>query len=362
MAFANAKAIVISMKIKPYRGSLCLYGMLFLASVIWISLSGGSLPYMTFYTVLCVPFVSVVYVGIVNLTIRFHQEMPSHKVTKGELSTYRVRVENVGFLPFVKINLLFETRLASLSRLSAEQEISLRPDDRWEQSTALICRYAGTYNIGVTAYQIEDCFHLFRVERPIPTPFRAIVRPRLPEEAGPLPELDAIRNLLEMQTSLTESTLGSDLREYRQGDSPRRIHWKNSARTQKLLTRLPEPKEMQLIQVVMIPLPQTQEFSDVIRRDRFLETAVSVAYDFCRQKKPAVFYDPKGRILRKTVDSYESFWEFYENLPDEIRGVEKMDDKALRLWIEENCVKEGGVILLKEADDSEALLSVYTVY
>ena len=349
------------MKIKPYRLSLLIYGVLFIASLIWISLKGGTLPYMTFYTVLCLPFVSILYVGIVNLTIRFHQEMLSHKVTKGELSSYRVRVENVGFLPFVRITLLFETRLASLPGLSAEQEISLSPNDRWEQSTELICRYAGTYNIGITAYRMEDCFHLFRIERPIPTPFRAIVRPRLPEDGGLLPELDAIRNLLEMQTQLTESTLGSDLREYQQGDSPRRIHWKNSARAQKLLTRLPEPKEMQLIQLVMIPLPQTQEFSDVIRRDRFLETAVSVAYDFCRQKKEAVFYYPKGRILRKTVDSFESFWDFYENLPDEIRGNEEMDDKAWELWIEKNCVKEGGVILLKETDE-ETLLSVYQVY
>ena len=349
------------MKLKPYRGALLLYGLLFLGSVIWISFSGGALPYMTFYTVLCAPFVSVLYVVLVNLTIRFHQEMPAHKVTKGELSAYRAQVENVGFLPFVKVTLLFETKLASLSGLSAEQEISLSPGKRWEQSTELICRYAGTYNVGITAYRMEDCFHLFRIERPIPTAFRAIVRPRLPEETGVLPELDAIRNLLEMKTNLTEATLGNDLREYQQGDSPRQIHWKNSARMQKLLTRLPEPREMQLIQVVMIPLPQTRELSEVIRRDRFLETAVSVAYDFCRQKKPAVFYYPKGSIRRKTVDSYESFWEFYENLPDEIRGKEEMDDKAWYDWIEENCVKEGGVILLKEADE-EALLSVYTVY
>lgn len=350
------------MKVKPYRLSLLIYGVLFIASLVWISLKGGALPYMAFYTVLCVPFVSLLYVIIVNLSIRFYQEMPSHKVTKGELSTYRVRVENVGFLPFVKITLLFETELASLSGFSAEQGISLSPGDRWEQNTELICRYAGTYNIGITAYRIEDCFRLFRIEQPIPAPFRAIVRPRLPEDGGILPELDAVRNLLEMQTPLTESTLSSDLREYRQGDSFRRIHWKNSARMQKLLTRLPEPKEMQLIQVVMIPLPQTQEFSDVIRRDRFLETAVSVAYDFCRQKKPAVFYYPKGRIQRKTVDSFESFWEFYENLPDEIRGREDMDDQAWYDWIGENCVKEGGVILLREDGDGDALLSVYQVY
>lgn len=351
------------MKIKPDRRSLLIYGMLLIASIIWISFSGGALPYMTFYAVLCVPFASAVYLGVASATIRFFQETPSHKVTKAEQSPYRLRVENVGILPFVRITLLMETKLAGMIRLDEEITLSLKPGERWDASCEMVCRYAGTYYVGLIAYRIEDCFHLLQIEEPVPTPYRVIVCPRLPEEGDPLPDLEAVRNLLEMQIrSDTEPTLSSDLRDYRSGDSIRRIHWRNSARMQKLLTRLPEPREIQLIQVVMIPAAQSQALEDVIRRDRFLETAVAVAYDFCRQRKPAIFYYPKGSVKRKTVDSYESFWDFYENLPDEVRYNEAMDDDAWRAWIEENTVKEGGVLLLKENGTNAEQLSVYSTY
>lgn len=365
------------MKLLPYRRSAALYLAALALSTLWVSFEAGPLPYMLFYAVLLLPVLSALYLFIVNLTVRFHQEVSlahltegeqavistmsrRHRLTKGEQSQYTLIVENVGFLPFVRLTLCMETDRAHLPGIEPEQDISLKPGERWTSASQIVCRYAGTYVVGLLSYRMEDCFHLCRVELPVPAPFRAVVLPALPEDGDRPPELEALRSVLEVRTPyLSDASLGNDLREYRRGDSVRRIHWKNSARAQKLLTRLPEPKEMQRMQVVMIPAPLTDALPDVIRRDRFLELAVSVAYYFCREKKPVEFFVPKGTVQRRTVDAFETFREFYENLPDEVKAIDGMDDGAWDAWMRENCAPEGTVLVLREGPDETASLSVF---
>ncbi len=368
------------MRILPYRRMVALYLAALVLSVVWASFEAGPLPFMTLYTLLLLPVASVVYLIAVNLSIRFHQEvspglpgetagrpvsavMREHRLTKGEPSSYQLLVENVGILPFARVTLCMETERAQLRGIEAEQELALRPGERWQTGSEIVCRYAGTYEVGLQSYRLEDCFHLFRVEFPAPAPFRVIVCPALPDENVRPPELDVLQNVLEVRTPyLEESSLGNDLREYRAGDSIRRIHWKNSARTGTLLTRLPEPKEMQRMQVVMIPEPVTDALPDVVRRDKYLEAAVALAYYFCRQKKPVLFCVPKGEIREKIVDSFETFRAFYENLPDEVRAIDSMDGAKWNEWIRGHSIPDGTVLLLREADEASGFLSVFDAF
>lgn len=360
------------MKVLPYGRALALYLASLTLSVVWASFEGGALPFTVLYTLLLLPVASAAYLIAVSVTVRFHQDVSAgafpeegaavrtHRLTKGEPSAYRLLVENVGFLPFGRITLRMETQRAQLNGIAAEQEISLKPGERFVADSELICRYAGTYEIGLRAYRVEDCFHLLRVEFPAPAPFRVVVCPALPDENTRPPELDVLQNVLEVRTPyLDESSLGNDLREYRRGDSIRRIHWKNSARTGTLLTRLPEPKEMQRMQVVMIPEPVTGALEDVIRRDKYLEAAVALAYYFCRQKKPVLFCVPKGEIREKIVDSFETFRTFYEDLPDEVRAIESMDDEAWDGWIREHSIPDGTVLVLRESEEETGFLRVF---
>lgn len=339
---------------------LAAYLILLAAAVTWASFYGGALPYTFLYMVLLVPVASGLYLMYVCQFIRFYQNLPSHRVTKGEMTSYRLSVENTGPLPFVSVTLLLEKELCIVRGLEDGTRITLMPGERMEFESELICRYSGAYNIGIRAFDIGDCFHLFILHHRAPTRFRVIVSPRITDAAGALMDFEEIRNQMELQNALlSENISGNELREYREGDSLKRVHWKNSARAQKLLVRRPEPRQMQELHIVMIPAQGGRQIEQIRQRDRFLELAVSMADYFCTRNKPVTFHYPKGGMQTRLIDSYGSFREFYTEIPDELDGG-CMEERELRLWLEENWFLMGGMVLLLYEDaEEEKPLQVY---
>ena len=229
-----------------------------------------------------------------------------------------------------------------------------------EFESELVCRYAGAYDVGIRAFEIGDCFHLFSFLHKAPTRFRVIVSPRITDAAEAMMDFEEIRNQMELRnTLLCENISGNELREYRQGDSLKRVHWKNSARAQKLLVRRPEPRQMQEIHIMMIPARSGSQMERIRQRDRFLELAVSAADYFCTRNKPVTFHYPKGGLRTRIIDSYGAFREFYTEIPDELDGSQG-EGGELELWSEENRpAPEGILLLLYEDAEGENPFRVY---
>ncbi len=332
---------------------------LLILSLVWISLEGGLVPYLTFYTILLLPAASAAYLICAGRSLRFYQGPDSHLVTKSESIPFGIVLENTGPIPIVSLRLVLETQRCRLLRLDDSRVWSLNPGERLELSPEIVCLYAGAYPVGVRQYVLRDCFGLFSWTRQVPSPWRAIVRPQITDRAAPLLDMEHIRNSLELHSRRTGSTLGPDFREYRRGDPLRYIHWKNSARSGTLLVRLPEPPQMEQTRILMLPENMSDNLNDTIRRDHFLELAVSIADWFCRQDRPVVFYYPQTEMKQYIVDSYGSFQDFYEHIPDALSGAScgSMDWKTWLLSQED--LKEDQILLLSEAHVEDEPLIIY---
>lgn len=134
---------------------------------------------------------------------------------------------------------------------------------------------------------------------------------------------------LEASVAAPRAGSGSELfgvREYRAGDSLRRIHWRSSARHGELVVREYEPPGVQTLAVVLDPAPSTAEIADQIAR-----IAASEAWDAIRDGGRVVLWAPG---LEPTEASHSrSLWDLlawlarYPNVPTDgeslaLRGEE----------------------------------------
>ena len=131
----------------------------------------------------------------------------------------------------------------------------------------------------------SDPLGFFRGVRPTPDSEIALILPRFASLAGR-------REPRELEASLPVPRAGSGnelfgIREYRPGDSLRRIHWRSSARHGELVVREYEPPGVQSLAICLDPQPPTPEVADQIAR-----IAASEAWDCIQEGGQVVVWAP----------------------------------------------------------------------
>ena len=141
--------------------------------------------------------------------------------------------------------------------------------------------------VGATGWSIatSDPLGFFRSTRSSPDAEVALILPRFMSLAGR-------RRSRELEASVAAPRAGSGsellgIREYRPGDSLRRIHWRSSARHGELVVREYEPPGVQTLGIYLDPEPATVEVADQIAR-----IAASEAWDCLREGGRVVLWAP----------------------------------------------------------------------
>ena len=159
------------------------------------------------------------------------------------------------------------------------------PTKGWARVTALRGLRRGP--VGATAWSVgtSDPLGFFRGVRTSPDSEVALVLPRFESLAGRRETRE-----LEATTAAPRAGSGNELfgiREYRPGDSLRRIHWRSSARRGELVVREYEPPGLQTLTILVDPLPSSPDVADQIAR-----IAASEAWDCIREGGRVVIYAP----------------------------------------------------------------------
>jgi uncharacterized protein (DUF58 family) len=173
----------------------------------------------------------------------------------------------------------------------------LVPAGRWAQVKEMGAAPRGV--VGARGWRIYsgDPLGFFRDVRSVADATVLLVLPRFKS----LPDRTPPREL-EAATAAPRSGSGNELfgiREYRPGDSLRRIHWRSSARHGELVVREYEPPGMRTVTILVDPAPPTAGVADQIAR-----IAASEAWDCVREG---------GRVAVGTLTSRD-IWEVLESL------------------------------------------------
>ncbi|HET9199369.1 MAG TPA: DUF58 domain-containing protein [Dehalococcoidia bacterium] len=164
--------------------------------------------------------------------------------------------------------------LARATGLSWYQQVT------WDYE--LECRERGYYKIGPTRLRSGDLFGFFRRESQEEAGSDVLVLPRM-YDIGPL-DLKPARpsgELKGIQPLVEDPLRPAGVRDYRPGDSVRRLEWKATARRQTLQSRVYEPAgSLELLVALNInTLEKSWEGYDPVLLERAISVAASVARD-----------------------------------------------------------------------------------
>jgi uncharacterized protein (DUF58 family) len=168
----------------------------------------------------------------------------------------------------------------------------------------LVVRRRGIYKFGESRIETDFPLGFFKSHATRSVPGRLVVYPRLGEmDSAFFKDLDvALEYIRRWKPSRAEEDFRG-LREYRQGDNPKWIHWKSTARVQKVLVK--EFEEPQARRVLLVLDTNLQRMG--VQRFPAFETAISfvgtVARDLVRRgcEVECVALQPRDRVVRITV-------------------------------------------------------------
>ena len=179
----------------------------------------------------------------------------------------------------------------------------LVPRSGWRHHLELsgVCR--GPVGARSWVTETSDVIGLYRSRRANPDAEIAVVLPRFASLAE---SADA----REMEASAAAPRAGSGtelfgVREYRPGDSLRRIHWRSSARHGELVVREYEPPGVRTLGIFCDPAPANPGLADQVAR-----LAASEAWDCIRSGGRVMLWGP--RLSSTAPSEARSFWALLE--------------------------------------------------
>lgn len=199
--------------------------------------TGHALFYRLFYLILAVQVLSFGWTAYSIATFRLERRLMTPRTQVGKVAEERFLLHNTGRLTKVWIEIRDESELPAHR---ASRVISaLSAGARWSWSVRTVCRRRGRFRIGPVTVAMGDPFGLFIFHCRLPDTTSAITvypamidLPTFVPSLGQMPGGEAVQRRTH---HLTPNVAGT--REYVPGDSFNRMHWRSTARTDRLIVK-----------------------------------------------------------------------------------------------------------------------------
>ena len=287
---------------------------LFILALISISFYGGVISYAFFYAVVSVPLISLTYLLYVLLRFAVYQRIRTRNIIACEPVPYSLCLTNEGRAVFTSVAVKLHSDYSSVEGIMDNQAFTLFPAERNVIETMLTCKYRGEYPVGVERLIVTDFLGIFRLNYRMPSGIEAIVRPRIRDlsNADDAPELAVF-----IQSHLSPDQNETDIliRDYMPGDSLKKIHWKQTAKSGTLKVRT----DVGTIKQKVLLLADFERVSSKMEvylplENQILEQTIALLYYFVRQNVPTEFLFLADTVQKHPVHGIHQFNTVYEEL------------------------------------------------
>ena len=289
---------------------------LWVLSLAVISLYGGPVSYGIFWGITFIPVISLIYLIFVYLNLRILQQIESRGMICGQPMPYFFVLQNDSFCVFAGISVNLFSSFSSVEDLPRDTEYELLPGDKYAFETKLTCKYRGEYEVGVKEIIMTDFFRLFRIRYKIPNTIKALVLPKITRITN-IKSIDSLA-ALPQRASLRERTEPDiTVRNYAAGDSLIQIHWKATAREQKLKVRNLTGEEKQGISLLWDTRRYSKEPKDYLPiEDKILETALAISIFLAEKNIPFSAYFGQRGISSAHLEGLGDLDGFYRQVSE----------------------------------------------
>lgn len=286
--------------------------VLWILSLIGIFFYGGVISYGMFWGLTLLPVVSAVYLILVMFQFRIYQEIESRTIVCKQPMPYYFILRNESFLAFSGLRLKLFKGLSYVTDIEDKEEYELLPGDEYVYHTQMVCKYRGEYEVGVQEVVITDFLRLFSIRYRLPSTIKALVYPRVirKPELSTIPETITV-SYLDTPWNQTEPDVLT--RDYVTGDALKRIHWKASAKEQKLKTRTMLGERQQEILLLCDTTRYSEEpYIYLPIESQILETMLALGVFFVDKKIACRVYWGQQGLRDHRVESMQQFTQLYE--------------------------------------------------
>jgi uncharacterized protein (DUF58 family) len=199
--------------------------------------TGRALFFRLAYLIAGVEILSFLWAAYSVSTFRLERKLITPRTQVGRMAEERFLAHNTGRVSKIWIEIRDESELKShhVSRVLN----ALSAGVRWSWSVRTVCRRRGRFRLGPITVAAGDPFGLFIFHRRIPGTTTAItIHPAtvdLPTFATPMGQLPGGEAVQRRTHHTTTNVAGT--REYAPGDSFSRIHWRSTARMERLIVK-----------------------------------------------------------------------------------------------------------------------------
>lgn len=308
--------------------------LLWILSLVGISFYGGAISYGLFWGITLIPVLSLVYLLFVFMQFRIYQEIGSRILVSKQPMPYFFILQNETVYAFAGLSVRLFSDFSYVTDMPEDEEYELLPGDKYTFHTTLICKYRGEYEVGVKDIIITDFFRLFRIHYKNPGAVKALVYPRIVHKK----ELESIRDIMHMstmETVLNQTIPDVVTRDYVAGDALKRIHFKVSAREQKLKTRtmLGERKQELLL------LYDTKRYSEkeqeyIPAENQILELVLALGLFFAEKNISYTVVHGQNGMRTRLVEGLGHFEQLYEETAHVIFDARESVTQLAKEWFE----------------------------
>ena len=254
-------------------------------------------------------------------TLRCVQTLDADKAVRGESATLRVRMVRFLLLPAV-VRLWVKLPVPSALPSEGQFHFALMPGGkRPDLSLRVYCPHRGVWSVRVDKVRVHDIFGLFSFpllgKQALNNRELALtVYPQLYELTGePLSPAILAEDSTAKAVVTDHGDSFSGTRQYRDGDSLKRIHWKQSIRTQELYTRQYEMSTEQYNLLVMdTGAPAGVDIPGYA--DMAAECAGTLALFYLSEGQPVEIWGEGPDSVQLTGRSPDDFAEIYTLLAE----------------------------------------------
>ena len=285
--------------------------VLWILSLIGISFFGGPVSYGIFAAITAVPVVSIIYLLIIIVRFKIYQKVESKNVTANDVTDFYITLQNEDFFTYSSVRILFFPTFSSIEGIDDSTVYELMPRSGIKKETSLICKYRGVYEVGVKSVIIEDYFRIFKFTYKNREPFRVNVLTQIVHidsiksfDYSFVNELDSINNPIETDVLV---------RDYIEGDELKKINWKLTAKTGKLLTRKDAGEMKRGISIVMDSARYYEKPEEYLPiENKIMETAIALSLYFSSCNSVVNFHAYEGKHEEFVISNSYEFASFYD--------------------------------------------------
>lgn len=317
-----------------------------------ISFFGGAVSYGLFWGVTLLPVISILYIICVYFRFKIYQEIESRNVVCGQPIPYFFVLRNEDRFAFSGISVRMFSSFSYVEELPENVEYELLPGDKFTYESKLVCKYRGEYEVGVKEVIVTDFLRLFRISYTLPGTIKALVLPRLIY-------LNELASIADLQALIhRESIAGAEpdvtVRDYAEGDPLKLIHWKSTAREQKLKTRIRIGEEKQGIAFFCDTKRYSKDIRDYLPlENKILETLLALGLFFAQKDIGFSVYYSQNGLKKNQVQNSRDFEGFYQETAQITFSEEENTGELLIQAFERGILRGNRVFfcVLHEIDD-----------